>query len=87
MPGYDDTKTGRSDAFSRARGDGAFYDETWRAATGSNPDWVIITSWNEWVEDSQIEPSRSYGGLYLDLTTSWTQSWKGYASAAEDDVG
>ena len=81
MPGYNDTLTGRSDAFSRDRANGDFYDKTWSAATASNPDWIIITSFNEWVEGSQIEPSRTYGSYYLDLTQSWSDSWKGIAHA------
>jgi hypothetical protein len=87
MPGYDDLRTGRSDAFTRDRQDGGFYDETWNAALGSNPDWISITTWNEWVEGSQIEPSRGDGGYYLDATRSYASSWKGidaYAFAAPE---
>jgi len=68
MPGYNDLKTGRAQAFVREREGGQFYRETWQAAIDSGADWVVITSWNEWVEGSQIEPSVSYGNLYLDLT-------------------
>lgn len=68
MPGYNDLKTGRANAFAREREDGQFYRDTWQAAMDSGADWVMITSWNEWVEGSQIEPSVSYGNLYLDLT-------------------
>ena len=81
MPGYDDSLTGRSNTFARDRANGAFYDETWRAATGSDPDWIIITSWNEWVEGSQIEPSRSYGDTYLQMTGRWSDAWKGISAA------
>lgn len=80
MPGYDDLLTGRSGALRRDRASGAYYDETWQAATASGADWIIITSWNEWVEGSQIEPSRSYGNAYLELTHGWAQSWKGVAA-------
>ena len=77
MPGYDDRKTGRSDAFARDRAGLGFYRETWAAAVASNPEMIILTSWNEWVEGSQIEPSQTYGALYLGETRSLSTRWKG----------
>jgi uncharacterized protein YraI len=68
MPGYDDTRTGRADAFVVNRREGDYYREAWAAATASQPDWVVITSFNEWIEGTMIEPGASYGDLYLDLT-------------------
>ena len=50
MPGNDDTRTHRADSYVRDRRNGDFYRETWRAAFSTYPDWIIITSWNEWVE-------------------------------------
>ena len=82
MPGYNDLKTGRADAFVREREDGQFYQDTWQAAMDSRADWVIITSWNEWVEGSQIEPSVSYGNLYLDLTAELAAQFKAQAEAS-----
>jgi hypothetical protein len=67
MPGYDDTRA-RGSGFAREREGGDHYRQCWEAAIDSKPDWVVINSYNEWVEGSQIEPSQSYGGLYLDLT-------------------
>jgi uncharacterized protein YraI len=68
MPGYDDTGTTRSDAFSVDRRQGDYYRETWTAARESTPDWVIITSFNEWVEGTAIEPGTQSGDLYLNIT-------------------
>ncbi len=81
MPGYDDTRTGRGNAFSYPRRNGDYYRETWNAAINSNPDWIIICSFNEWVEGSQIEPSQSYGDLYLDITRQYAAQFKGGAPA------
>ncbi|MGD1995678.1 MAG: glycoside hydrolase family 99-like domain-containing protein [Anaerolineae bacterium] len=68
MPGYDDRVTGRADAFVQDRSDGAYYRRCWDGAIQSGADWVIITSFNEWMEGTQIEPSVTYGTFYLDLT-------------------
>jgi hypothetical protein len=68
MPGYDDRVTGRSDAFARDRANGDYYRRCWQGAVQSGADWVIVTSFNEWMEGSQIEPSAGYGDFYLTLT-------------------
>jgi LysM repeat protein len=70
MPGYDDWYTrDRSSHHAHDRRNGAYYRETWQAAMDSSPDLIIITSFNEWLEGTQIEPSVTYGRLYLDLTS------------------
>ncbi len=76
MPGYDDTRTSRGDKFAVNRRNGDYYRETWAAATASQPDWIVITSFNEWVEGTMIEPSVTYGDLYLDLTRELAAAYK-----------
>lgn len=83
MPGYDDTRLlDRRDRFAVDRNHGAFYQRTFAAAAGSDPDWIMIVSFNEWVEGHQIEPSVSYGGLYLDLTRELVDDWKAHVTGA-----
>jgi Glycosyl hydrolase family 99/Bacterial SH3 domain len=82
MPGYDDTRTARPDRFARARNNGDFYRTTWQAAINTNPDFIIIDSFNEWVEGSMIEPSVTYGNLYLDLTRQFAAQFKSGAPPA-----
>jgi len=78
IPGWDESKVQprRNPIKVFPRRDGAMYEEDWRAAIASNPEWVTITSFNEWFEDTQIEPSTSYGNLYLDLTRKYSNLWK-----------
>lgn len=68
MPGYNDKLARGAQGFSVDRQGGAYYTTMWQGAVASHPDVISITSFNEWVEGSQMEPSKSYGNLYLDLT-------------------
>ena len=73
MPGNHADRIGYPKDTIVPRLDGATYDEQWSAAlgTGVKPDFVSITSFNEWHEGSQIEPARSAysagGRTYLDF--------------------
>jgi hypothetical protein len=40
---------------------GAHYDAQWRAAIAARLDRVMVTSWNEWYENTHIELSERYG--------------------------
>lgn len=83
MPGYDDSRSGRAKSFAVDRRNGDYYRTAWSAAIASRPDWVVITSFNEWVEGTMIEPSARYGDLYLNLTRELAAQFKGsYASKA-----
>jgi hypothetical protein len=82
MPGWDDTRLlERSGRYQRDRQNGAWYQQSWAAATATNPDWIVITSWNEFVENTHIEPSANYGSRYLDLTRTLAGAWKGVVPA------
>lgn len=67
IPGYDDTKI-RKPGLNAERQTGQTYRVLWEEAIKADPDWVLITSWNEWHEGSEIEPSWEDGDTYLKLT-------------------
>ncbi|MBC7194961.1 MAG: hypothetical protein H5U37_04825, partial [Caldisericia bacterium] len=54
-----------------------YYWNTFETAIESDPDWIFITTWNEWWEHTYIEPSELYGGLYLWITYVFANKWKG----------
>jgi hypothetical protein len=74
IPGYDDTKI-RKPGLNAARQDGEIYRVLWEEAIRARPDWVLITSFNEWHEGSEIEPSWEDGEKYLQLTAKYAQSF------------
>jgi hypothetical protein len=80
IPGWDETRLGRNnpgDVTLVDRRNGDTYAASWQSAIRSNPEWITITSFNEWYEGTQIEPSASYGNKYLDLTRTWACQYKG----------
>ncbi len=58
------------------RADGAIYEATFQAALDSKPDWLIVSSFNEWVEGSYIEPSVQYGDKYLQMTKEFVERFR-----------
>ncbi len=78
LPGYNDTKVpGRKGTYTVPRNNGATYRMSWNGALSSNPDWVTITTFNEWFEGAMIEPSITYGTQYLDITQQFATRWHG----------
>ena len=75
IPGYDDTKI-REPGLNVQRFDGRLYEELWKLAIECDPHWVLITSWNEWHEGSEIEPSLEYGDKYIALTARFAERFK-----------
>jgi hypothetical protein len=55
---------------------GETYAQFWQAAISSNATDVLITSWNEWHEGTELEPSRQYGFSYVTFTRHWTAEYK-----------
>ena len=75
IPGYDDTKI-RTPGINAERQDGETYRVLWEQAIKADPDWVVITSWNEWHEGSEIEPSWEDGDKYLKMTAKHAAQFK-----------
>ena len=74
-PGYNDTRLNRPKTLDTGRFDGKLYAALWQAAIRAAPDWILITSWNEWHEGTEVEPSLEYGDLYLQLTSRYSREF------------
>lgn len=75
IPGYDDTKI-RKPGLKADRQNGQTYRVLWEEALRADPDWVLITSWNEWHEGSEIEPSWEHGDQYLKITAQYAPQFR-----------
>jgi hypothetical protein len=74
-PGYNHTKVGRPELVLDRMG-GSTYTEYWENALKQDVDCVLITSWNEWHEGTEIEPSREHGFTYLKITKRFAELYK-----------
>ena len=86
-PGCDDSPA-RPTTCLTDRAGGAYYQSSWNGALASNPAWAIIVStFNEWLETTQIEPSVQYGNQYLDITNQNAEAFKSADSAGAPGGG
>jgi hypothetical protein len=67
-PGFDARRVGGVTVIPRRGGD--TLRREWNAALASVPDAIGLISWNEFSENSHIEPSRRYGARYLQIVAS-----------------
>jgi hypothetical protein len=75
-PGCNDSAA-RAATCIQDRADGAYYQATWDGALASNPSWaVVVSTFNEWMESTQIEPSQQWGDQYLQLTKQNSDQFK-----------
>jgi hypothetical protein len=64
-PGFDARGVGGTTSVPRR--DGRTMRAEYANAAGSSPDLLGLISWNEFSENSQVEPSRAHGTRYLDV--------------------
>ncbi len=77
-PGYIDTRIRPwNSGNTKLRAKGSYYEQMFMAALKSNPDYIGITSFNEWHEGTQIEPSvsKSYKEYNYEDFSEEKDSW------------
>ncbi len=87
--GFDDRSNGCWGDRTRwiDRQDGWVYDETWKYVneySGDLPlDWVVIETWNDWNEGTEIEPSIEYGYKFLKSTINNINTFKSISISSD----
>jgi hypothetical protein len=69
-PGFDARQVGGKSVVDRR--DGATLRRSWQAALATVPDMIGVISWNEWSENTYIEPSQEFGSRELDVLRDLT---------------
>ena len=71
-PGFDARLVGGSRTVDRR--DGATLQKEYSAAVASSPDLLGLISWNEFSENTHVEPSANLGNRYLDVLSELAES-------------
>jgi len=71
LPGYTDAALGRSRTMVLPRRDSELYRAQWDRALALHPEMIFIYSWNEYFEQTAIEPTDAWGDRYLAMTACY----------------
>ncbi len=79
LPGWDESRiAGRTNPTApQLRAAGEFLTRSWNGAVSSGANTILIVSWNEFLENSYIEPSQKLGSQALDTLRPLIAKWKG----------
>jgi len=79
-PGYDHSAVPGRTPLVRDREGGKFYEESWLKFLRRPSTFVMIETWNEFHEGTDIAESKEYGRQYIELTRKYSdrfkQGWK-----------
>lgn len=79
-PGYDHSAVPGREPLVREREGGKFYEESWLKFLRRPSNFVMIETWNEFHEGTDIAESKEYGRKYIELTRKYSdlfkQGWK-----------
>ena len=75
-PGYDDSMVPGRQTPIRDREGGDFYRWSWQQALAHRPDLVLLETWNEMHEGTEICPSVEAGDAYVKLTREFVERLK-----------
>lgn len=75
-PGYDHSAVPGRTPLVREREGGKFYEESWQKFLRRPSNFVMIETWNEFHEGTDIAESKEYGRQYIELTRKYSELFK-----------
>jgi hypothetical protein len=77
MPGFDERNLSDRGPNPRYidRQNGDYFRGQLTDVFNNSPQLVLIDTWNEWYENTYIEPSVNYGNQYLQIAGNYLKSW------------
>lgn len=75
-PGYNDSAVPGRTTPVRDREDGNFYRRNWEQVLGAGRNFVVVETWNELHEGTDICDSREYGRQYIEITAEYAAKFK-----------
>ncbi|MCU0664409.1 MAG: hypothetical protein MUC50_19025 [Myxococcota bacterium] len=76
-PGYDERLLeDRVNPRYTDREDGQYFKTQLNSALQANPQWIRLYTWNEYPENTYIEPSKNFGDKYLEIAGDYVLPWK-----------
>jgi hypothetical protein len=75
-PGYDHSAVPGRAPLVKLREDGKFYERSWEAFLKHPSNFVMIETWDEFHEGTEICGSKEYGRQYIDLTRKYSDRFK-----------
>ena len=73
IPGYTDAALGRPRTMVHPRENGQMYREQWERALALHPEVIVVYGWNEYFEQTAIEPTDAWGNQYLEMSACFIE--------------
>jgi len=76
MPGWNRSHNQLTGSASVNRGDGDYYKHSWNNILEKMPENLVITSWDDWAEETAIAPTVEWGNTYIEITKDFISKFK-----------
>jgi hypothetical protein len=75
-PGYDHSAVPGRDRLVVERESGAFYERQWKKFLGRPSNFVMVETWNEFHEGTDVAESKEYGRQYIEITRKYSDLFR-----------